>query len=193
MKPRYCLGAGVVTMACMALTQVAQAFDKVGATPRGGDEWFMTLGGTSSHARETRVDGRAWNESHSSFGLERRVAGLPWRSQIDPRWQVRYLGGTLEDSRYVWSSYAGVGVLREVAHHGPLRLHVGAYSSLYYKSTSWRSDGAMKLIPAVLPTMSLTDQRSGLGVNLLWVPPVRWAGRDTISTVLLQMSYRVEY
>lgn len=193
MRHWYCLVAGVVTFACMALTQVAHAFDRVAVKPRGGDEWFMTLGGASSHARETRVDGRAWNESHSSFGLERRVAGLPWSSHADARWQVRYLAGTLEDSRYVWSSYAGVGVLREVAHYGPLRLHVGAYSSLYYKSTSWRSDGAMRLIPAVLPTVSLTDQRSGLGVNLSWVPPVRWAGRDTISTVLLQMSYRVEY
>ncbi|TFY99914.1 hypothetical protein [Ramlibacter rhizophilus] len=168
---------------------LAQAFGTAGQ-PKGDDEWFMTLGGVSSHARETLVAGRQWNERHESFALERRVAGIPWNGAADRLWQVRYVAATLEDSRSLWGSYAGVALMREVAHTGTWRLHAGAYSSLYYKSTSWR--GTMKLVPAVLPTLSLTDQRSGFGVNLAWVPPVNWAGRDTISTVLLQFNYRIE-
>jgi hypothetical protein len=160
------------------------------AKPNKGDEWFMSLGGVSSHARDTYAAGRTWNERHSSLGLERRVAGLAWDASADKLWQMRYVAGTLEDSRSLWGSYAGVGVMREVAHHGPLRLHAGALTSIHYKSASW--NGSMKLMPAVLPTLSLTDQRAGLGVNLVWVPPVRWAGRDTISTVLLQLNYRIE-
>ena len=50
----------------------------------------------------------------------------------------------------------------------------------------------MKLVPAILPSLSLTEHRSGVGVNMVWVPPGKWGGRDTVSTLLVQLNYRVE-
>jgi hypothetical protein len=159
------------------------------AGPRD-DNWFMTLGGVSSHARETLAPGREWNERHSGLGLERRMQGVPWNKDADRDWQARYTFGTLEDSRNYLGGYAGMGLMREVAYYGPLRLQAGAYATLYYRSTSW--NGTMRVVPAILPALSLTEHRSGVGLNMVWVPPGRWGGRDTVSTLLVQLNYRVE-
>jgi hypothetical protein len=172
--------------ACAVVVAVSFSGAAHAASP-SDDNWFVSLGGISSHARETLAPGNKWNDTHSGLGLESRMQGIPWYQAADRNWQTRYAFGTLEDSRNYWGGYAGMGLMREVAYHGPLRLHAGVNATLYYRSTSW--SGTMRVVPAILPALSLTEYRSGIGLNMVWVPPL---GRDTVSTLLVQLTYRVE-
>jgi hypothetical protein len=161
------------------------------AWPTPPVHWHATVGGLSHHARETLAPGRQWRESHSGLGLQRRTSGVPWNSAAGPEWRTRLHFGTLEDSRGFLGSYGGVAVMRELAHWGTFRLEGGAGSTLHYRSKSWR--GHMRLVPVFMPSLSLTEVRSGFGVDLSWVPPVQLGSSGGISTFLLQLNYRVEH
>lgn len=181
---------------CIAMAAVLAAGGH--GTPAWGDSWdnqsdarwHVTLGGFSHHARETFAPGREWQEKHSGLGLQQRLMGLPWSPGAGNEWRSRISFGTLEDSRGYLGSYGGLSVLRELTHFGPLRLEGGANAAMHYRSASW--SGRMHVVPVLMPTLSLTEYRSGFGVDLSWVPPVRVGSSGGVSTLLLQLSYRVD-
>lgn len=151
------------------------------AHAQASDQWFVQTGGASHHFEQTRAPGRSWNETHPGLGIERRKAD-------DLDWSVRYTGGVMQDSRFVWGGYAGAAYLREWSRGKDFQLGVGAGAYAFYRSVSW--DGRMALIPGVLPTMSLGLMDNRVGVNLLYVPKVSAYGQAMPPVIYGQLTMR---
>ena len=188
MRHQRCWRAWTATLvagACFpAFSQTARLSDDA--------QWHVSLAGFSQHARQTLAPGRQWQEVQRGLGLQRRANGLPWNTAAaDNLWKSRFTFGTLEDSRGFLGSYSGMSVMRELAHSGAWRLEGGASMAMHYRSASW--NGRMHFVPVILPTLSLVEYRSGFGMDLSWVPPVAMSSAGGVSTLLLQLSYRVEH
>lgn len=177
--------------ACTAMLVAGACFPAFAQTTRLADDaqWHVSLGGFSQHARETLAPGRQWQEVHPGIGLQRRLNRMPWTTVgVDSNWKSRVLFGTMEDSRGFLGSYGGISIMREIAHVGTLRLEAGLSAVTYYRSSSWSGD--MHFVPAILPTLSLVGYRTGLGLDLSWAPPVTAQNTGSVSTLLLQFTYR---
>lgn len=187
-----------VLLVCLLPIQ-AQALDRqrafaesgVGLFGLGGpqSEWYGSLSGTSWHSHDTRAPGQSWNEENLGAGFERRVNGLPW-DQGAARWQSWYSLNSLTDSRNQAGGYAGVSFMRELAHMGTFRVYGGVGTHLFYRSKTWA--GQMALVPAVLPALSITERRTGLGVNFVIRPEFR-GEQGAPSTILMQLTYRIAH
>ena len=160
--------------------------------PAKADIYFQP-GGISSHARQTRAPGRHWQEGNPGIGFEQRVDGLPWEGveALHSPWQSRYSIGSMKDSRGFWGGYAGVAAMYELTHLGTARVDAGVGAFILYRSTSWKDNGHRSFVPALLPAISMTDQRTGLGLNIIWLPPISKDGKDRPSTLFFQFTYRM--
>lgn len=177
--------------ACTATLVAGMCIPAFGQTSGVATEaqWHVSLGGFTHHARQTLAPGQQWQDVHPGIGLQRRLNGMPWPTVgADSSWKSRVLFGTMEDSRGFLGSYGGISIMREIAHVGTLRLEAGLSAVTYYRSSSW--NGNMHFVPAILPTLSLVGYRTGLGLDLSWVPPVTAKNTGSVSTLLLQFTYR---
>lgn len=146
------------------------------------EQWFMHTGGVSHHFQQTSAPGRQWNQNHPGIGFERRQTP-------EGGWDVRYTGGVMEDSRNIWSGYAGAAYMRDWKLGAGVSFGLGAGAYAFYRSMSW--DGRRGLVPGVLPTASLGLLDNQVALNLLYVPRMAVYGRSMPEVVYLQLAVRM--
>ncbi len=157
-----------------------------------GQHWDMQMPGMSHHFDKPRKRGAQWNESHDGFGLQRSVAlddgigsGWVWRDSV----------GVMVDSFGNPGGYAGAGpAWRE--RRANFDIDAGLAPMLLYRTTrfdDWRGPAPMRLIPAVLPTLTLQHRPSGAGANIIAVPSMNLGGDYRMpGLVFLQFTRRMD-
>lgn len=143
------------------------------------EQWYLHTGGVSRHMEQTSAPGREWNESHPGLGLERRATD-------GDGWSRRQTMGIMQDSRNFWGGYAGLAAMREWRFSKTAEVSLGAGAYVFYRSMSW--SGKMGLVPAVLPTASITIPKTSAGLNLLYVPKLSAFGKAMPSVAYLQLT-----
>jgi hypothetical protein len=147
-------------------------------------QWYLHTGALSYHFEPTRAPGREWNNTHPGLGLERRDA------LDDDRWQVRWTGGAMRDSRSVWSGYGGSAFMRQWRPVAAMEASAGVGAFLFYRSVDW--SGRREWTPALLPTASIGAVDGSMGMNLVYIPRIgKGDGRATPPTVVGQLVFRI--
>lgn len=173
---RVTTAASILVAAVMTLATVNPARAATGT-------WFMSTGGFSHHFQQTQAPGREWRETHPGLGFEHRSR------DDESKWQLRSSGGLMQDSRGFMGSYAGAAYLRE-QHWGASvdsAIGIGAYAM--YRSVSW--SGKRTLVPALMPTASLSLADGRIGLNFVYMPRLKALNEAMPSVLYAQMLFKI--
>lgn len=149
-------------------------------TQRG--TWFMHTGGFSHHFQQTQAKGREWRETHPGLGIE-------YRASSDNDWKLRTSGGLMQDSRGFLGTYAGAAYVREQRWGGGVDTAFGVGGFALYRSTSW--SGKRTLVPALMPTASMSFADGRVGINLTYVPKISALNNAMPSVAYAQMVFKI--
>lgn len=122
------------------------------------------------------VQQRGWYQNNPALGLSYT------RRQADHA--LVYSAGLVTDS------FGKLGAIGLVAwlwplHVGALRVDAGAAGGLWYRTEC--DGGPHRVVPAVMPALTLTHRASGLGLNLGFAPRFTIAGRgNAVDALMLQ-------
>jgi len=122
--------------------------------------WQLHLPGLSYHFDSPEQAGKSWNQFHDGLGLQHtRVQGK----------QVRRLtAGFMRDSFNKQGLYLGAAFGWRLLD-GAYRADVSAAPMLLYRAVKFDTSDR-KLIPIVLPMLSLEHRATGLGANITVLP-----------------------
>jgi len=122
------------------------------------------------------VQRRGWYQNNPALGLSYT------RRHADHA--IAYSAGLVTDS------FGKVGAIGLVAwlwplHQGTLRVDAGVAGGLWYRTE--HDGGPHRVVPAVMPALTITHRASGLGVNLGFAPRFTIAGRgNAVDALMLQ-------
>lgn len=127
-----------------------------------------------------------WHQANPALGLE-----YTWRRS---GYADRAFATIVRDSYGQMSLMAGGARLWPLAAPGTVLIEGGVAAGLWWRSdlkTETTTD--MRVVPFVLPSLSVTERSTGLGVNLALMPRSRILGRQVTSTTvaMLQLTYLV--
>lgn len=127
-----------------------------------------------------------WHQANPAIGLE-----YTWRRA---GYADRAFATIVRDSYGQMSLMAGGARLWPLAAPGTVLIEGGLAAGLWWRSdlkTETTTD--MRVVPFVLPSLSVTERSTGLGVNLALMPRARILGRQVTSTTvaMLQLTYLV--
>lgn len=145
----------------------------------------LQLPGVSHHFGAPKVAGRSWNEFHDGFGVQfTEVRGM----RADR--VRRATAGFMRDSFGKQGLYAGVSYGLRLHDEG-VSIDAAAAPMLLLRTVNFDST-ARKLIPIVLPTVSVHHKASGIGGNLTVLPAGNF-GKDLKfpGLIYLQFTYRI--
>lgn len=171
---RWLAGAVVGLLSAVVSPAVAQQ------APR--ETWELQLPGISHHFGKPEVAGRSYNEFHDGLGLQ--------LTRVKPAYVTRYTAGFMRDSFNKQGGYAGASLAWR-AMDGDFTVDAGAAAMLLYRTTGFKRDD-LKLIPVVLPMLSIEHKASGIGGNLTVLPAGNF-GKDLRfpGLIFLQFTYRL--
>jgi hypothetical protein len=152
----------------------------------GSASWELQLPGISHHFSAPLQQGKSWNEFHDGLGLQ--------RTEVRPHFVWRAAAGFMRDSFGNQGLYAGASIGYRL-HDGALAVDAAAAPMLLYRSTRFddaRGDAPMRLIPIVMPMLTVEHKASGIGVNITALPGGRF-GKELHfpGLVYMQITYRV--
>lgn len=149
------------------------------------------LGSYTQGAAMVECDGQRsrrarWRQANPAIGLE-----YTWRHS---GYADRSFATIVRDSYGQMSLMAGGARLWPLAAPGTVLIEGGVAAGLWWRSdlkTETTTD--MRVVPFVLPSLSLTERTTGLGLNLALMPRSRILGRQVTSTTvaMLQLTYLV--
>jgi hypothetical protein len=122
------------------------------------------------------VQRRGWYQNNPALGLSYT------RRHEDHA--LAYSAGLVTDS------FGKLGAIGLVAwlwplHEGALRVDAGVAGGLWYRTE--HDGGPHRVVPAVMPALTITHRASGLGVNLGFAPRFTIAGRgNAVDALMLQ-------
>lgn len=130
---------------------------------------------------------RGWTQNNPAFGLERLS-----RSEF----HVDSLFGTIvRDSYGTPSVMLGAGRQWPAASWASVTLDAGFVAGVWYRSEVTSDGYGLKrtFLPYVLPALRLSEEASGLGVNVALAPRVKVAGQwlSSTTTLMVQTSLRI--
>lgn len=142
----------------------------------------LQLPGMSHHFEEPKEPGRRWNENNTGIGLE-------WRSPVGTNgWTNKTTVGLMRDSHGKWGGYGGYAWQYRLVDGASWQLDAGAGAFLFYRTVKF--DGKLKLVPGVLPVLSIEHKPSGYGMNVLFVPNVKIGNYDMPAVLYAQFTKR---
>jgi hypothetical protein len=150
------------------------------------DTWALQLPGVSRHFGAPQQPGEAWNELHDGLGLQ--------RTQRHASHVVRLTGGFMRDSFNHQGLYAG-GALGYRLLEGEYEVDLAAAPMLLYRSTRFddaRGPAPRKLIPIVLPMLTVEHRASGIGANLTILPAGNF-GKELRFPGLIYLQFTVRF
>ncbi|HSH84563.1 MAG TPA: hypothetical protein VK979_05315 [Guyparkeria sp.] len=141
------------------LTAALVAMLTAPAVQAAGDEWRLTINGLSRHfSTDTPRD--ELNERNPGIGLERHMES--WYAAA----------GSYVDSYDCEAGYIGGGQRWRMAEGHGLSLDLGYLVSAHFRCLD-ADDPGQKLVPAVVPTVTLGALDGLVQINALITPPVK--------------------
>jgi hypothetical protein len=175
--------ATVLVMVCAGLGWAPAATAQLSTS---GKQWALQLTGISHHFGKPRQTGMRFNETHDGLGMQQTQSRQGWITTVS--------FGVMKDSYDNQSAYAGGAVARRLRGHD-LSVDVCLAPMLLYRTTrfdDWRGDAPLRLIPALLPTVTL-NHRDGLGANLVALPRGNYGQNFKLpGVVFLQVTQRLQ-
>jgi hypothetical protein len=128
------------------------------------------------------IPNREFNERNWGIGiqLERSLTG-DWSE-----WVSKTSFGVMKDSLDAMGAYAGHTWQKRVIDGDTYSADVGGGAFLFYRTL--RFDGPHLLVPGVLPVLSATHKKWGLGINLVAVPRVKLSGGTMPNVIYAQFT-----
>ena len=124
------------------------------------ESWQLHLPGVSYHFDAPEQAGKSWNQLHDGLGLQHtRVRGNRVR---------RLTAGFMRDSFDKQGLYVG-GAYGLRLLDGDYQFDVSAAPMLLYRAVEFDARHR-KLIPIILPMLSVEHRRSGVGANITVLP-----------------------
>lgn len=144
---------------------------------------ILLLPGVSHHFQAPENSSRKWNQAHAGVGLARRSK---WD---EPGWYFKTAAGVMRDSVESWGAYGGVAWQYRVFDDASWLVDAGAGGFLFYRALKF--DGPRVWLPGVLPVLSVEHKRTGLGINVLYVPNVRVDAGEMPAVIFVQLTKRL--
>jgi len=163
---------------CSNLLDPAQ-FVKTSGAPATAAE---RAGWVSECTKGIAHDRHGWQQTNLGIGAE--------YDRRDSSSVARYYAGYVVDSFDKPSIYAGNSYQWTLLNKGRVRLDAGFITMAWFRSIAG-SDAVVRrqLILAALPMVSIEDKKSGLGLNLSFIPKISYHGRQyTVNTLTAQLS-----
>lgn len=132
-----------------------------------------------------KVQQKGWTNVNPAIGLERRTTRYG-------DYAAKEFVGIVKDSYGRPSAMIGAARMW-LLFEGRIRIEAGVTGLLWYRTIGQWSDGSFdrKLVPLLLPVLSVDDKASGLGLNFSFVPGIRYHGTEySVPTLMLQTTYR---
>lgn len=89
-----------------------------------------------------------------------------------------------------WELQAGASLQKELFRSSQLSLEAGAGAFLFYRAMEF--GGSRRLIPAELPVVSARHLTTGIGLNVVTVPPLSSSSGSLPGVVYLQFTQALE-
>lgn len=128
---------------------------------------------------------RRWNETNLGLGVEYNLRN-PGTGVLR-----KYYAGTVVDSYFKTGAYAGTSY-QWTLHYGPrLRVEAGASAMLWWRTVAEGDDQLRRrVVPLVLPVLSVEDRKTGIGANVSFVPRIQMHGQEySVNTLILQFTW----
>ncbi|MDO8729463.1 MAG: hypothetical protein Q7K26_06340 [bacterium] len=135
-----------------------------------------------------------------------KIEDVPTWSQNNPALGLQYsrrygthtdqVFGTFVKDSYGTSSFmAGAGRLWPVASISTFSVDAGIIGGAWYRSVLNIEKNTLsnRLVPYVLPALSITESRTGLGINVAFAPKTRYKGKHVVptNTFMFQTTYLI--
>ena len=158
------------------------AIEAVAAEPT----WELQLPGWSYHFGSPQQPGRHWADYHDGLGVQRTT-----RNEDTV---FRYTAGFVRDSFNNQGLYAG-GAIGLRTRRGDIDVDLSLAPMLLYRTTRFddaRGKAPYKLIPIVMPILSMEHHATGIGANVTVLPGGNF-GKDLHFPGLffIQFTYRL--
>jgi hypothetical protein len=128
------------------------------------------------------IPGKEFNEQNWGIGLqlERQLSG-DWSD-----WVSKTSFGVMKDSLNAMGAYAGHTWQKRLIDGDTCTTDLGGGVFLFYRTL--RFDGPHELVAGVLPVLSATHKEWGLGVNVVYVPRVKFSSGTMPNVVYAQFT-----
>lgn len=143
----------------------------------------LQLPGVSYHFSDPSKPGKSWNQFHDGLGVQ--------TTEVRGSRVIRYTVGFMRDSFGKQGLYAGGAYGLRWIDGQDYNIDLSAAPMLLYRAVKFDTDDR-KLIPIVLPMISLEHKRSGVGANITVLPGGNF-GKDLRfpGLIYLQFNYRL--
>ena len=135
---------------------------------------------------------REWSQSNPSIGVEKS-----WQSDAESTSRDRIFASAIRDSNGKMGVMAGVGRSWQIMQTGSVKVEVGLAGGAWYRTiikdpaNNWQlSQFKYRLVPFILPVLSINEQTTGIGVNISVAP--KFIGKSfsiPTTTVMIQTSF----
>lgn len=135
--------------------------------------------------RPYNVPIRRWNQNNFELGFEEE-------KKYSDHIEKMFFGAAI-DSYYKPSIFIGFARQKNYFDGGRVNIDAGLTIFLWYRTVP-DADGILRkiLVPGMLPILSITDKKSGVGVNLMFVPAIRFREVQlTVNTLMCQMAWSI--
>ncbi len=155
-----------------ALPDMEQADPKMKKALEPSRSVTLQLPGFSKHFSKApcaKQPCRDFNERHWGLGvqLEEPLTGN-WEG-----WVRKAAVGLMKDSLDAMGFYSSLTYQKRIVDGDTLSLDVGAGAFLFWRTLEW--DGPHRLVPGVLPVISVKHKPTEFGANLVIVPEVKFS------------------
>lgn len=129
--------------------------------------------------------GKKWNEKNYGIGLEFRD---PVDTENWNRWSTLKSAGLMKDSLGAWGGYATVTLQKRIINN-EYTVDAGPALGIFWRTFNF--GGPHRLMPAILPSLSIEHKKSGWGINSILIPGFKWRDRKmpTVLWVGITKSY----
>lgn len=127
----------------------------------------LLLPGMSHHFQEPDTPSREWNETG---------------------WYFKRAVGLMKDSVGSWGAYGGAVWQKRVFESDTWAIEAGGGVFLFYRALHF--DGEHMWLPGALPVLSLEHLRSGLGLNIVYVPHFKTNAGEMPAVLYGQLTQR---
>ena len=130
-----------------------------------------------------QVPKHAWDQHNWELGLERDKR---YADHVE-----RAFAGAVVDSYYKPGLYAGEAYEWTLASTQHFYVDAGGTALLWWRSVpDATGDIRRRVVPVVMPALSIEDKKLGVGVNLTFVPAIRLNGTQyAVDTLIMQITW----
>ena len=126
-----------------------------------------------------------WNQTNLELGLQYTQRDLQTKTVR------KYFTGAVVDSYFKPGVYSGASYQWNLSEGERLRVDAGATGMLWYRMVAGRDAHLhRRLVPVVLPVLSIEDKRLGVGVNFSFIPKIRVNNLQyAVDTLVMQITW----